>query len=88
VVSGPYCPQLTENEFHCLSIARNLARSVDPVASSFWLSADHKRLAIERFDYDRGSGIYPGFEDMVSLHGTVNERKYKAPTRMWRRPSR
>ena len=76
-VSGPDYPHLTENEFHCLSIARNVARSVDPVAPNFWLSADRKRLAIERFDYDRDSGIYSGFEDMVSLHGTVNEKKYE-----------
>jgi len=76
-VSGPDYPHLTENEFHCLSIARNLARSNDLVTPDFWLSADRKRLAIERFDYDRGSGIYSGFEDMVSLQGTVNEKKYE-----------
>jgi len=76
-VSGPDYPHLTVNEFHCLSIARNLARSVDLVVPRFWLSADRRRLAIERFDYDRSSGIYSGFEDMVSLQGTVNERKYE-----------
>ncbi len=76
-VSGPAYPHLTENEFHCLSIARSLARSVDLVVPNFWLSADRKRLAVERFDYDRGRGIYSGFEDMVSLQGTVNEKKYE-----------
>jgi serine/threonine-protein kinase HipA len=76
-VSGPDYPHLTENEFHCLSIGQFLARSVDLVVPRFWLSADRRRLAIERFDYDRGSGIYSGFEDMVSLQGIVNERKYE-----------
>ena len=76
-ISGPDYPDLSVNEFHCLSIARNLARSVDLAVPRFWLSADRKRLAIERFDYDRDSGIYSGFEDMVSLQGTVNEKKYE-----------
>jgi serine/threonine-protein kinase HipA len=76
-VSGPDYPYLTENEFHCLNIGQSLARSTDLVVPRFWLSADRRRLAIERFDYDRGSGTYSGFEDMVSLQGTVNERKYE-----------
>ena len=76
-VSGSDYPDLTENEFHCLSIARNLGLSVP----DFWLSADHKRLAIERFDVppgsDGGNTAYLGFEDMVSLQGKVNARKYE-----------
>lgn len=72
-VSGNDFPGLTENEFHCLSIARKLQLPVPP----FWLSADRKRLAIERFDINPESGEFLGFEDMVSLQGKVNQRKYE-----------
>ncbi|MBI5529700.1 MAG: type II toxin-antitoxin system HipA family toxin [Deltaproteobacteria bacterium] len=72
-VSGAEFPNLTENEFHCLSIARSLKLSVP----DFWLSADGKRLAIERFDFDGATGGFLGFEDMVSLQGKVNQRKYE-----------
>lgn len=72
-VSGSDYPDLTENEFHCLSIARRLKLPVP----EFWLSDDRKRLAIERFDIDSGTGGFLGFEDMVSLQGKVNARKYE-----------
>ena len=75
-VSGDDFPQLTENEFHCLSIARNLKLPVP----NFWLSEDRKRLAIERFDVHSpqgGDASFLGFEDMVSLQGKVNKRKYE-----------
>lgn len=70
-VSGDDFPALTENEYHCLGIARALAHRVPQC----WLSEDRKRLAIERFDVDRASGRCLGFEDMVSLQGAVNEQK-------------
>ena len=72
-VSGSDYPHLTENEFHCLSIARDLKLPVP----NFWLSEDKKRLAIERFDLNSETGGFLGFEDMVSLQGKVNERKYE-----------
>lgn len=72
-VSGDDYPHLTENEFHCLSIARKLQLPVP----NFWLSEDRNRLAIERFDIDEKTGDFLGFEDMVSLQGKVNERKYE-----------
>ena len=72
-VSGNDYPNLTENEFHCLSIARNLRLPMP----GFWLSKDKTRLAIERFDIDNETGDFLGFEDMVSLQGKVNERKYE-----------
>ena len=71
--SGAEFPGLTENEFHCLSIARKLQLPVPP----FWLSVDRKRLAIERFDIHPDTGDFLGFEDMVSLQGKVNQRKYE-----------
>ncbi len=72
-VGGPEFPHLAENEFHCLCIARSVGLRVP----QFWLSADRKRLVVERFDYDRDRDIYLGFEDMVALQGTVNDRKYE-----------
>ena len=41
------------------------------------MSEDKKRLAIERFDINSETGGFLGFEDMVSLQGKVNERKYE-----------
>jgi serine/threonine-protein kinase HipA len=72
-VSGDEFPGLSENEYHCLTIARTLGLAVP----AFWLSEDRKRLAIERFDYDGERGLYLGFEDMVSLQGLINDRKYE-----------
>jgi serine/threonine-protein kinase HipA len=72
-VGGDDFPGLAENEYHCLTIARALGLPVP----AFWLSADRKRLVIERFDFDHASGRYLGFEDMVSLQGLVNDRKYE-----------
>jgi serine/threonine-protein kinase HipA len=72
-VSGSEFPHLTENEFHCLSIAQKIGVPVP----RFWLSADKKRLAVERFDIDTATQEFLGFEDMVSLQGKVNERKYE-----------
>jgi len=71
--AGDDYPGLAENEFHCLSIAR-LAEIPVP---AFWLSADKKRLAVQRFDIDEPFGHALGFEDMVSLQGKVNDQKYE-----------
>lgn len=71
--AGDEYPALAENEFHCLSIARQAGIPVP----EFWLSEDKKRLAIQRFDIDETSGKFLGFEDMVSLQGKVNDHKYE-----------
>jgi serine/threonine-protein kinase HipA len=71
-VGGEDYPGVAENEYHCLGIAAALDLPVPP----FWLSADRKRLVLERFDYDATRGSYLGFEDMVALQGLTNERKY------------
>ena len=77
-VGGEEYPGLAENEYHCLRIAAGL----DLPVPAFWLSADRKRLVLERFDYDAASGSYLGFEDMVSLQGVTNERKYEGSHEM------
>ena len=71
--AGDDYPALAENEFHCLSIAKQAGLPVP----EFWLSEDKKRLAIRRFDIDDATGQFLGFEDMVSLQGKVNEQKYE-----------
>ena len=77
-VGGEDYPGLAENEYHCLRIAADLELPVPRL----WLSADRKRLVLERFDYDAPSGSYLGFEDMVSLQGVTNERKYEGSHEM------
>jgi serine/threonine-protein kinase HipA len=72
-IAGDDYLALSENEFHCLSIASAAGISVP----DFWISDDRKRLAIQRFDIDHISGRFLGFEDMVSLQGKVNDRKYE-----------
>ena len=71
--AGDDYPGLAENEFHCLSIARQAELTLP----EFWLSEDKKRLAIHRFDIDETTGKFLGFEDMVSLQGKVNDQKYE-----------
>lgn len=66
-------PGLAENEYHCLNIAASMQIEVPP----FHLSADRRRLVIERFDRDPEQHHYLGFEDMVSLQGKTNDRKYE-----------
>ena len=72
-VSGGEFPGLAENEYQCLT----LARALDLPVAAFWLSNDRKRFVVERFDFNRSSGRYLGFEDMVSLQGLVNNDKYE-----------
>lgn len=71
---GPDYPGLSENEYHCLSIAALCGGLLE--VPPFSLSQDRRRLAIDRFDLD-GEGRYLGFEDMVSLQGKVNDDKYR-----------
>lgn len=77
-IDGGEYPGVTENEYHCLSIARNTGLIEVP---DFSLSQDFRRLAIERFDRNE-SGEYLGFEDMVSLQGKVNADKYQGSYEM------
>lgn len=70
--SGAEYEGLAENEFHCMSIAR--AAGLDVPA--FWLSENKEVFIIERFDFDRASEQYQGFEDMTALTGKQNVEKY------------
>ncbi|MEN9481720.1 MAG: hypothetical protein RLZZ298_3115 [Pseudomonadota bacterium] len=68
--SGQDYPGLAENEFYCMSIARDAMLDVP----SFWLSEDKKLFIVERFDI--GGLGYLGFEDMTSLMNKQNSEKY------------
>ena len=70
--SGFDYPDLAENEFNCMSIARKAGLQTP----NFWLSDDKKLFVIERFDLSEEG--YLGFEDMTSLMNKQNEDKYNS----------
>lgn len=62
---------LPENEFHCMTIAKEAGLKTP----RFWISDDKGLFLIERFDRNE-QGDYLGFEDMTSLTGRQNDEKY------------
>ncbi|MDB5961485.1 MAG: hypothetical protein JWP59_2779 [Massilia sp.] len=75
--AGDDFADLAENEFHCMSIAKNAGLNMP----EFWLSDDRGLFVVERFDLD-GQGGYLGFEDMTSLMGFQNHEKYDSSYEM------
>lgn len=69
--AGPEWPGLAENEYLCLSMARECGLPVP----DFWLSADRALLVLRRFDVFT-DGDYAGFEDMACLTGRHPRDKY------------
>ncbi|ARP83823.1 hypothetical protein CAL12_25430 [Bordetella genomosp. 8] len=63
---------LAENEFHCMTIARQAGLQVP----RFWISDNKELFVVERFDIDQKTGQYLGFEDMTALTGRQNQEKY------------
>jgi serine/threonine-protein kinase HipA len=63
-------PELAENEYLCMSIARHVGLETP----EFWLSDDRKLFVIRRFDL--GPDGYLGFEDLAALMGRHPSRKY------------
>jgi serine/threonine-protein kinase HipA len=62
---------LAENEFHCMTIAKQAGL----IVPDFWLSDDKGLFVTTRFD--RGMrNEYLGFEDMTALTGRQNDEKY------------
>jgi len=70
---GPEYPNLTENEFFCLSAARAAGIAVP----EFWLSDSKRLLLIKRFDTGGPAGEAMGFEEVCGLTGKSNQRKYE-----------
>lgn len=64
---------LAENEFLCMSVAKETGLEVP----EFWLSDDRNVFVIRRFDVGP-DGHYLGFEDMASLMGRHPRDKYDA----------
>ena len=76
--SGADYAGLAENEFICMSVARQAGLSVP----RFWLSENRKLFVVERFDYRPNpdapeDGGYLGFEDMTALMGRQTDEKYQ-----------
>lgn len=70
--AGEDYPGLAENEFCCMSIAKNAGLEVP----DFWLSDDRRLFVVERFDI--GETGYRGFEDMTALMNKQNNEKYNS----------
>ena len=70
---GNEYPDLAENEFFCM---KAIAHAGIPIPK-FYLSHNKKLFIIERFDYDKSSKTFLGFEDMCVLSKQKKEQKYK-----------
>lgn len=69
--AGVDYPNLAENEYICMSLARHVGLDTP----DFWLSDDRKLFVIRRFDVSADG--YLGFEDMAVLTGRHPSRKYE-----------
>lgn len=69
--AGPEYPELAENEYICMSIARHSGLKTP----EFWLSDNRKLFVIRRFDI--GPKGYLGFEDLAALTGKHPSKKYE-----------
>ncbi|WP_051321432.1 type II toxin-antitoxin system HipA family toxin [Chrysiogenes arsenatis] len=69
---GDEYPQLALNEFFCLQAVAKAGIPVPTVQ----LSANNRFLVLERFNYDKDTGVYYGFEEIATLLGKNKEEKY------------
>ncbi|MDI1307909.1 MAG: type II toxin-antitoxin system HipA family toxin [Methylotenera sp.] len=69
--AGDDYPHLAENEFMCMSVAKEAGISVP----DFWLSEDNGLFILKRFDI-ADSGNRLGMEDMCALTNTSADDKY------------
>lgn len=68
---GDEFPNLTQNEFMCMTAAR--AAGIE--TPRFWLSDDGGLFVVERFDLKDGEAL--GFEDMAVLMNKTSRQKYE-----------
>ena len=68
---GDEFPHLTQNEFMCMSAAREAGIQTP----RFWLSDDGGLFVVERFDLLDGRAL--GFEDMAVLMNKTSRQKYE-----------
>lgn len=69
--AGAEYPHLAENEFLCMSVARECGMAVP----DFWLSEDAGLFILKRFDIDQ-NGNRLGLEDICALANKTAEEKY------------
>lgn len=70
--SGEDYPDLAENEFLCMSIAKKAGMEVP----DFWLSENRRLFVVNRFDLRDGEFL--GFEDMTALMNRGADEKYSS----------
>jgi len=69
---GAEYPYLSENEYFCLKAVEKTGVEIPTI-----LLSDNKRfLLVERFNFDKQSGEYLGFEEVLGLLGKNKEQKY------------
>lgn len=69
--AGEDYPHLAENEFLCMSVAKEAGLDVP----EFWLSEDNGLIILKRFDITETNERL-GLEDMCSISNTSTENKY------------
>ncbi len=70
---GAEYPRLAENEYFCLKAVEKSGVKIPNIL----LSENKKFLLVERFNYDKESKEYLGFEEVSGLLGKNKEQKYE-----------
>jgi len=69
---GEEFPHLAENEFFCLNATKYAGVEIPNIK----LSKNRKFLLVERFNYDKKSNSFLGFEEILVLLGKNRDEKY------------
>lgn len=69
---GEEYPYLAENEYFCMKAAKYAEITV----SNIQLSTNKRFLLVEKFNYNKKSGKYLGFEEVLVLLGKNRDKKY------------
>lgn len=69
---GEEYPQLALNEYFCLKAIENTGVEIPNIK----LSKNNKFLLVERFNYDKNTDSFLGFEELITLLGKNKDEKY------------
>ena len=69
---GDEFPELTLNEYFCLKAVEKTGVKIPNMR----LSKNNKFLLVEKFNYDKDTDSFLGFEELISLLGKNKEEKY------------
>ena len=69
---GDEYPELALNEYFCLKAVEKTGVKIPNIR----LSKNNKFLLVERFNYDKDTDSFLGFEELISLLGKNKEEKY------------